>query len=321
MRSAGTSAGAQGDAVSAGTDTLAMLCERVDALPPLREVVAAGGLVALKSLGQHFLFDLNLTDRIARGARAPGAPADAPLAGQCVVEVGPGPGALTRSLLKAGARVIAVEKDSRAVAALEPLREAAAGRLEIHRADAIAVDWRRLAPARARICANLPYNAATRLIVDWLTRDPWPPWWSSATVMVQREVAARLTAAPATPDYGRLGVLAGVRATASTLFDVAPSAFVPPPKVWSTVVHIEPRPEAADIPVDALAQVTAAAFGQRRKMLRSSLRALGGDPQRLLAEAGLPGSERAERLDLEAFVRLARLHAAAQAGASRRSGA
>ncbi|MBJ3776669.1 16S rRNA (adenine(1518)-N(6)/adenine(1519)-N(6))-dimethyltransferase RsmA [Acuticoccus sp. 2012] len=281
---------------------------RVDALPPLREVLS-GGLTAKKSLGQHFLFDLNLTDKIARAARVAGAPPDAPLAGATVVEVGPGPGGLTRSLLKAGAEVVAVEKDARAAAVLAPLQEAADGRLTVHIADALTADWRAIAPEGAVICANLPYNVATPLLVGWLTEGPWPPWWASATVMVQREVAGRMVGAPGRDDYGRLGVLTGVRCHASAVFDVPPTAFVPPPKVWSTVVRLDPKPEAADTPIGALSRVTAAAFGQRRKMLRSSLRSLVSDPEALLGDAGIAPTERAERLELRDFVRLAEIYA------------
>jgi 16S rRNA (adenine1518-N6/adenine1519-N6)-dimethyltransferase len=295
--------------------TLARVRAEIDALPPLRETVAAGELSARRSLGQHFIFDLNLTERIARAARLPGAYVDAPLVGETVVEIGPGPGGLTRSLLKAGARVVAVEKDARASDILTPLVEAAEGRLTVAVADALSTDLSALAPPGALICANLPYNIATPLIVGWLTTSPWPPWWRAATVMVQKEVAARLVAPPGTADYGRLGVLAGVRAHASAMFDVSPSAFVPPPKVWSTVVRLEPRPEAADVPIGELGRVTAAAFGQRRKMLRSSLKALTDDPEALIASAGLSPTERAERLSLEDFVALARRRAEGQARA------
>ncbi len=272
-------------------------------------MLAATGFTAKKSLGQHFIFDRNLTDKIAASVRAPGADPQAPLAGRTVVEIGPGPGGLTRSLLHAGARVIAVERDDRAAEALAPLVAAAEGRLTLHLADALKADWPALAPQGAAICANLPYNIATPLLVGWLTADPWPPWWSSATIMVQKEVAARIVADAGAAGYGRLGVLTSARAHASSLFDVAPTAFVPPPKVWSSVVRLEPRPEAGDIPVKALAQVTAAAFGQRRKMLRSSLKVLG-EPEALAQAAGLALNERAEQVPVEGFVRLARLLAA-----------
>ena len=296
---------------------LARVRDDIDALPPLRETASMAEFSPRRSLGQHFLFDLNLTDRIARSARMAGAAQDAPLAGQTVLEIGPGPGGLTRALLKAGANVVAVEKDRRAAGMLAPLERAAHGRFSVSVADALLEDLSGLVSDGAIICANLPYNVATPLIVGWLTATPWPPWWKAATIMVQREVAARLVAPPGSAEYGRLGVLAGVRSRANALFDISPAAFVPPPKVWSTVVRLEPRPEAADVPVGALGRVTAAAFGQRRKMLRSSLKALGDDPEELIAAAGLAPTERAERLSLEAFVTLARLHAGKQAPAAR----
>lgn len=286
------------------SDDLEHVREQILALPPLRDVLADTGLEPRKSLGQHFIFDRNLTDKIAAGARAPGADPAAPLAGRTVVEVGPGPGGLTRSLLRAGADVIAVERDARAEAALAPLVEAAGGRLTLHLGDALADDWHALVPPGAAICANLPYNVATPLLVGWLTARPWPSWWASATIMVQKEVAERIVAPPGSKAYGRLGVLTGARAHATSLFDVAPTAFVPPPKVWSSVVRIDPRPDAADLPVKALERVTAAAFGQRRKMLRSSLKVLG-EPEMLIEAAGLTPTMRAEEVPVAAFVRLA----------------
>ncbi|WP_245943881.1 16S rRNA (adenine(1518)-N(6)/adenine(1519)-N(6))-dimethyltransferase RsmA [Acuticoccus kandeliae] len=300
------------EADTAGLDALRA---RIEALPPLRDVLASEGLTAKKSLGQHFLFDLNLTDKIARAARMPGAPADAPLAGRTVVEVGPGPGGLTRSLLKAGARVIAVEKDARAAGVLDQLAAVADGRLTVHIADALTADWREIAPESAVICANLPYNVATPLLVGWLTKGNWPSWWASATIMVQREVAHRITAAPGGDDYGRLGVLAGVRTHATSVFDIAPAAFVPPPKVWSSVVRLDPKPEGGAVPIAALSAVTAAAFGQRRKMLRSSLKSLTKDPEGLLEAAGITPTERAEQLAIADFVRLAELYAREKAAA------
>jgi len=277
----------------------------VAALPPLRTVLEETGFTARKSLGQHFILDRNLTDKIAASARAPGADPDAPLSGRVVVEVGPGPGGLTRSLLMAGAQVVAVERDERAAAALAPLVAASAGRLTLHLGDALEADWPSLVPAGAAICANLPYNVATPLLTGWLTTRPWPPWWSSATIMVQKEVAGRIVAAAGEGAYGRFGVLAGATCHASRLFDVAPSAFVPPPRVWSSVVRLDPRPEAADIPVKALERVTAAAFGQRRKMLRSSLKSLG-DADSLAAAVGIDLKARAEEIEVAAFVALAK---------------
>jgi len=291
---------------AAGIDRLRA---RIDALPPLRDVVAKSGLSARRSLGQHFLLDRNLTDKIAASARPHGADRNTPLDGLTVVEVGPGPGGLTRSLLRAGANVVAVEKDERAREALFPLIEAAQGTLTLHIADAVGLDWRAIAPEGAAICANLPYNVATPLLTGWLTEASWPPWWSSACVMVQREVGARIVARAGEDAYGRLAVLTAARAQAHRLFDVAPSAFVPPPKVWSSVVRLEPLAAGADVPVRALERVTATAFGQRRKMLRSSLRSLG-DHGALLASAGIAPDERAERVPVDRFVALARLLAA-----------
>ncbi|XWN33790.1 MAG: 16S rRNA (adenine(1518)-N(6)/adenine(1519)-N(6))-dimethyltransferase RsmA [Devosia sp.] len=284
---------------------LAGLRTRLAALPKLRDVIEAHGLTPRKGLGQHFLLDLNLTDKIARAARPSGSGTQAPLVGQTVVEVGPGPGGLTRSLLGAGAKVVAVERDPRAVDALADLVKVAEGCLTLVCEDALRVDWRALAPDGAIICANLPYNVATPLIVGWLGTATWPPWWSSATVMVQREVGQRLTAGPRTADYGRLGVLTGWRTHASSLFDVPPTAFTPPPKVWSSVVRLDPKPASLEADVKSLSSVTAAAFGQRRKMLRSSLKSLG-DPTPLLEAAGLEGNERAETLSIDAFATLAR---------------
>lgn len=265
-------------------------------------MLAETGFSARKSLGQHFIFDRNLTDKIAASARTPGADSDAPLAGRTVVEVGPGPGGLTRSLLCAGATVLAVEKDRRAADALAPLVDAAQGRLTLLIADALEVNLETRAPG-ASIVANLPYNVATPLIVGWL-KAPWPPWWESATVMVQKEVAGRIAAKPGANAFGRLSVLTAARADAHILFDVPPSAFVPQPKVMSSVVKITPRPGAANVPVDALERVTAAAFGQRRKMLRSSLKSLGG-AQDLLEQTGIDPRQRAEDIDVADFLALA----------------
>lgn len=292
-------------------DALEARRARIAGLPPLRAVAA--DLVPKKSLGQHFLFDLNLTDKIARTARRAGTPADAPLSGVTVIEVGPGPGGLTRSLLVAGANVIAVEKDRRAAVVLCPLIEAARGALQLAAADALTADWATLAPPGSVICSNLPYNVATPLLVGWLTTQAWPPWWTSATVMIQREVAERLAAPPDTENYGRLAVLAGWRTHTTLAFDVPPTAFVPPPKVTSTVVRLDPRTDAEAVSPRALSAVTAAAFGQRRKMLRSSLRALPGNPEPealLEAAGGLSTTARAETLSIDDFLRLARAFAA-----------
>jgi 16S rRNA (adenine1518-N6/adenine1519-N6)-dimethyltransferase len=271
----------------------------LDDLPPLREVIRRHDLSAKKSLGQNFLLDLNLTARIAR--------AGGPLEGITVVEIGPGPGGLTRALIASGARrVIAVERDSRAVAALEEIAAHYPGRLTVVPGDALTVD---LAPCLddgpARIVANLPYNIATALLVRWLAAEPWPPWFDMMVLMFQREVAERIVAKPGEKPYGRLAVLAGWRTEAKIMFDVAPSAFVPPPKVTSSVVRLIPRVAPLPCTRSTLERVTVAAFGQRRKMLRQSLRALGVDPTPLLAAAGIDGAVRAEEIPVEKFVALA----------------
>ncbi len=271
-----------------------------DGLPPLREVVARHGLAPKKALGQNFLFDLNLTGRIARAA--------GPLEGVSVLEVGPGPGGLTRALLAAGAeRVVAVERDPRCLPALAEIAARYPGRLKIVEADAMTVEpGALLGPGPSRIVSNLPYNVGTALLTRWLGAEAWPPTWSSATLMFQREVADRIVAGTDTPaEYGRLAVLCGWRTRARILFEVSPQAFVPPPKVTSAVVLIEPRPDPLPARMGTLERVTRAAFGQRRKMLRQSLRALGHDPAPLLAAAGLQGTMRAEEVPVEAFVALA----------------
>ncbi|WP_246736166.1 16S rRNA (adenine(1518)-N(6)/adenine(1519)-N(6))-dimethyltransferase RsmA [Enterovirga aerilata] len=254
-----------------------------------------------RALGQNFLFDLNLTGRIARSA--------GPLAGHEVLEVGPGPGGLTRALLAEGAeRVIAVERDARCLPALAEIGARYAGRLEVVEADALELDPAALFSGTrpARIVANLPYNVGTALLVRWLTVPDWPPRWSSATLMFQREVADRIVADERRPDdYGRLGVLCGWRTRARILFDVSPQAFVPPPKVTSAVVQIEPRADPLPCSVAALERITRAAFGQRRKMLRQSLKGLGRDPRELLDAAGLPETARAEEIPVAGFVALA----------------
>lgn len=278
---------------------------RIDDLPPLRDLIRKHDLVARRSLGQNFLLDLNLTTKIARAA--------GDLSGLTVIEIGPGPGGLTRALLGTAAeRVIAIERDERCLAILAEIADRHPGRLEIVHGDALATDLAALAAGRpAAIVANLPYNIATPLIVGWLSAEPWPPWYRSVTVMVQREVADRLTATPARQsDYGRLAVLVGATATAATLFDVPPSAFTPPPKVVSSVVHMVPRAERAACPLPILSEVTLHAFGQRRKMLRQSLKGLG-NASVLLDAAGIDGSRRAETLTVEEFAGLARALAAA----------
>jgi 16S rRNA (adenine1518-N6/adenine1519-N6)-dimethyltransferase len=272
----------------------------VDDLPPLREVIRRHGLTAKKSLGQNFLLDLNLTARIARAA--------GPLEGVDVVEIGPGPGGLTRALIAAGARrVIAVERDERAIGALAEIAERYPRRLEIVAADALDFDPRPLlGDAPARIVANLPYNIATALLVSWLTFEPWPPWYDRLVLMFQREVAWRIVAGAGSKSYGRLSVLAGWRSDARMLFDIAASAFVPPPKVTSSLIALTPRENPLACERGALERVTQAAFGQRRKMLRQSLKSLGTEPLPLLARAGIEPTARAEDIPVEGFVALAR---------------
>ena len=272
---------------------------QIDSLPPLREVIARHGLSAKKQLGQNFLLDLNLTARIARVA--------GPLAGVTVIEVGPGPGGLTRALLAEGAsRVIAIERDERALPALAEIAAAYPGRLDMIAGDALEIDYATLADGPVRIVANLPYNIGTELLVRWLTLEPWPPFFESLTLMFQREVAERIVAKAGDDAYGRLGVLCGWRTDARIAFNVAPSAFTPPPKVTSAVVHLAPKPTDPAIPATALERITRAAFGQRRKMIRQSLKATGVPVDRLLAAADLKGDERAEELPVAAFLAMAR---------------
>jgi 16S rRNA (adenine1518-N6/adenine1519-N6)-dimethyltransferase len=275
-----------------------------DGLPPLREVIRRHGLAARKSLGQNFLFDLNLTERIARAA--------GPLANATVFEVGPGPGGLTRALLALGAmRVLAVERDERAIAALQEIAAHYPGRLEIVSADALVFDPRsRLDGAPASIVANLPYNIATALLISWLSIEPWPPWYDRAVLMFQREVAERIVAAPGSKAYGRLSVFVQWRCEARILFDVNPSAFVPPPKVTSSLLRIVPRASPAPCDRRLLENVTQAAFGQRRKMLRQSLRSLNADVPALLAAASLDPTARAEDISVAGYVALAQALAA-----------
>lgn len=272
----------------------------IDGLPPLRDVIDQFGLAPKKSLGQNFLLDLNLTSKIAR--------ASGPLAGADVIEIGPGPGGLTRALLFNGARSItAIERDDRCVAALSEVSAHYPGKLTVIADDAMTVDMASICVKldRPRIVANLPYNIGTELLVSWITAPAWPPIWSSLTLMFQKEVAERITAQPGDDAYGRLGILCGWRTDATMMFDVPRQAFTPPPKVTSSVVHITPKATPLDVPLAKLESVTKAAFGQRRKMLRQSLKPLGGEA--LLAKAGIDGTRRAETLSVEEFVCLARL--------------
>jgi len=269
-----------------------------DPLPPLRDIIAAYGLAAKKSLGQNFLLDLNLTRKIARAA--------GPLDDATIYEIGPGPGGLTRALLMEGAKkVVAVERDARCLPALEQIAAAFPGRLEIFSGDALEIDETKRFHEPVRIAANLPYNVGSMLLVKWLTG---PRFWSSATLMFQREVAERLVAQPGAKAYGRLSILTQWRAKAKILFDVSPKAFTPPPKVTSAVVRIEPLAEpVAPAELSVLEKVTAAAFGQRRKMLRQSLKALTpDDTEGFIRAAGLDPTARAETLSVADFASLAR---------------
>ena len=276
-----------------------------DGLPPLREVLSAHGILPRKSLGQNFIFDLNLTRRIAR---------EAGIVNETVYEIGPGPGGLTRALLSEGAaRVIAVERDRRAIPALQEIAKARPGQLEIVESDALLVDERQVLTALganlpAPVVANLPFNAGTALLVKWLSCD-WPPWWSSLTLMFQKEVAERVCAKRGDSAYGRLAVLSQWRSSARILFAVSRHAFVPPPNVTAAVVRIDPLPQPRyPAEIGTLERVTAAAFGQRRKMLRSSLKSLTPAVSDLLACASVPGEARAEQLDIAQFCALARAY-------------
>ena len=273
---------------------------QIDDLPPLREVIRRHGLAVRRSLGQNFLLDLNLTARIAR--------ASGPLEGVTVVEVGPGPGGLTRALLALGAkRVIAIERDQRCVAALHELAQRFGDRLTVIAGDAMAVDLPAdVKSGPVRIVANLPYNIATALLVGWLTLEPWPPWYEMLVLTFQREVAQRIIAGPGTKSYGRVSVLAGWRTTAHMLFDIAPRAFVPAPQVTSSVVRLVPRAQPLPCERRLLERVVEAAFGQRRKMLRQSLKSLGVDPLPILAAAEIDPTARAEDVRVEGFVAMAR---------------
>lgn len=272
---------------------------RIASLPPLRECIAGAGLRANKALGQNFLLDLNLLDRIVRVS---GIKAD-----DDVYEVGPGPGGLTRALLKAGARVTAVERDARAIPLLQELGAVSGGRLRVVEGDALAQDEASLFPGGAHIAANLPYNVGTALLVRWLTQEHWLPWWHSATLMFQREVADRIVASPGSPAYGRLSVLAGWRTRADIAMTLPPAAFTPPPKVSSAVVRLEPIIPAQAVSAQALGKVTAAAFGQRRKMLRAALKSLPGGIDALEA-CDINPTRRAETLSVAEFATLARAY-------------
>lgn len=278
-----------------------------DGLPPLRDVVARFDIAPKKALGQNFLFDLNLTRRISRAA--------GPLEGATVIEIGPGPGGLTRALLAEGARrVVAIERDARCLAALAEISAHYPARLEVIEGDALDIDMQALCARLAsdgpvRVCANLPYNISTVLLTNWLEADVWPPAWDRLTLMFQREVAERIVATPAErADYGRLAVLCSWRTQARILFDVAPSAFTPPPKVTSSIVELRPRQQPMECDKRALLAITQAAFGQRRKMLRQSLKsvALGGDAEALLRAAGIEPTRRAEEVGVAGFVALAK---------------
>jgi 16S rRNA (adenine1518-N6/adenine1519-N6)-dimethyltransferase len=272
----------------------------IDDLPPLRAVIAAHGLSAKKSLGQNFLLDLNLTAKIARQA--------GDLTGCDVLEVGPGPGGLTRGLLAEGARrVVAVERDPRCLPALAEIAAAYPGRLEVVAGDALAIDAAALLHPPVRIVSNLPYNVGTELLTRWLDPGSWPPFWESLTLMFQREVAERIVARPGSGAYGRLAILAQWRCAARIVMDLPPEAFTPPPKVRSAVVHLEALPEPR-FPADPkiLLQVVAAGFNQRRKMLRASLKGISPDIEAHLAAAGIPPTDRAETVSVEKFCALAR---------------
>ncbi|QDY68705.1 16S rRNA (adenine(1518)-N(6)/adenine(1519)-N(6))-dimethyltransferase RsmA [Qingshengfaniella alkalisoli] len=272
----------------------------IDTLPPLREVIANHGLSARKSLGQNFLLDLNLTAKIARKA--------GDLENSDVLEIGPGPGGLTRGLLAEGARkVLCIEKDRRCIPALEQIAAAYPGRLDIVEGDALEINPTDRLTAPIRIAANLPYNVGTELLVRWLTPPEWPPFWSSLTLMFQKEVAQRIVASPGSKTYGRLAILAQWRADARIVMDLPPQAFTPPPKVSSAVVHLEALAEPR-FPADAdiLSKVVAAGFNQRRKMLRASLKGVRADIEDVLTATGIAPTTRAEQVSLEEWCALAR---------------
>ena len=273
---------------------------QIDDLPPLRDIIANHGLDAKKSLGQNFLLDLNLTSKIARLA--------GDISGHDVLEVGPGPGGLTRGLLAAGARrIVALEKDPRCMPALAQIAAAYPGRLNVFNADALEFDMRGQLTGPVRVVANLPYNVGTELLVRWLTPKDWPPFWSSLTLMFQKEVAERIIAKPCTKAYGRLGILAQWKSTPSVVMELPPEAFTPPPKVHSAVVHLEALAEPRfPAPAGLLSSTVAMAFNQRRKMLRSSLKSAAPDIEAALRDAGLKPTARAEEISVEGFCALAR---------------
>ncbi|WFR96363.1 16S rRNA (adenine(1518)-N(6)/adenine(1519)-N(6))-dimethyltransferase RsmA [Rhizobium tumorigenes] len=269
----------------------------LDGLPPLRDVIERFGLDARKALGQNFILDLNLTQRVARTAGN--------LEGVTVIEVGPGPGGLTRAILALGAKkVIAIERDPRCLPALAEIAAHYPGRLEVIEGDALKIDFAALATdGPVRVIANLPYNVGTQLLLNWLLPAVWPPFWQSLTLMFQKEVGQRIVAAEGDNHYGRLGVICGWRTEAYAAFDISPQAFTPPPKVTSSVIHLTPRENPIPCSVAKLERVTEAAFGQRRKMLRQSVKSLGGEA--LLARADIDPTRRAETLSVEEFCRLA----------------
>lgn len=281
-----------------------------DGLDPLRDVIRRHDLAAKKSLGQNFILDLNLTRRIARAGGS--------VAGRTVVEVGPGPGGLTRGLLLEGAaRVVAVERDSRCLPALAEIETRYPGQVLVHEGDALEADWRALVGSKEKavIAANLPYNAATTLLIGWLETEPWPPWWDRMVLMFQKEVAERIVATPGSKDYGRLSVISQWRSEPRIALTLKPEAFTPPPKVSSAVVVFTPRAEPQPAcSVKALGKVTAAAFGQRRKMLRASLKTLVPNPEALLEVAGISPELRAERLSVRDFAKLALIYERSTAG-------
>lgn len=270
----------------------------IDDLPPLRDVLQHHDLIAKKSLGQNFLLDLNLTSKIARTA--------GDLTNSHVVEIGPGPGGLTRAILAQNPKHLTViERDHRCLNALAEISAHYPGKMTIIEGDALTVDYAEVTKDEpAKLIANLPYNVATPLLIGWLQTDPWPPWYQSMTLMFQREVAERIVAAPGDRHYGRLGIMTGWRTYANIMFDIDPRAFTPPPKVVSSVVHLTPRPSPLACDLTKLEKVTATAFQKRRKMLRQSLKSLFDDPIAILEECEIDPTARAETLEIEAFVRL-----------------